>query len=805
MDSSMQQLIEAVLHHADEQAVLQQLIQTLSRSNQRYFLKNEIIHAFADYCHEARKPAHFFHSSHLGTLIQYSHELLLEEDCIWLLLRPWIGGQQIWCLDSELTKAQVMPPKALLEARDRFVGRAQDQLFEIDVTPFYEHTPKVDDPRNIGQGLAFLNRYLSSQVLNDRSYWLETLFDVLHRHHYDGIPLLINDQIESGEQLAEQIRQAIQILKSKASDESYQSVHAELQPLGFEPGWGNTVERVRGMMELVDQMVNMPQPAILEAFVARFPSVFRVALCSIHGWVGQDYLGRSETLGQVAYVLDQARSLDRKLQEEIHLAGLDMLNIQPQVVILTRLIPNCEGTQCDLPLEKVDDTNNTWILRVPFREFNSKITDNWISKFEIWGYLETFAIDAQSRLLEQLNGKPDLIIGNYSDGNLVASLIARQLNVTHCNIAHSLEKPKHLFSNLYWQELEPQYHFSAQFTADLISMNAADFIVTSSYQEIVGSPDTFGQYESYKCFTMPQLYHVINGIELFSPKFNRIPPGVDERVFFPYSDARSSEHRDRLTYLLFEQEASHILGKLADPSLTPILAISPLTAVKNLSGLVECFGRSPELQQRCNLILVTSKLSVDAAINADEAEEIEKIHRLIDYYQLHEHVRWIGERLSNPDLGEMYRSIADRRGIFVHFARFEAFGRVLLEAMVSGLPSFATEFGGTTEIIEDDKHGFLINPTDLDGSTRKILDFLDRAYADPNYWEQLSAKSIQRIHDEYNWQHHTRQLLLLTKLYSFWNYVHRESRESLLHYLDALFHLLYKPRAESILEEHQKI
>jgi sucrose synthase len=805
MDSFMQQLIESVLHNAEEQAILQQLIHTLSRSDQRYFLKNEIIHAFADYCHKAHKPAHFFHASHLGNLIQYSHELLLEDEHIWLILRPWIGSQQIWCLDPGLTECELMSPKALLEARDRFVNRSQANLFEIDVTPFYEHTPKIDDPRNIGQGLAFLNRYLSSQVLNDRSYWLETLFDVLHRHNYDGMPLLINDQIQSGEQLAEQIRQAIEILKAHDSEEPYQSVHSELQPLGFEPGWGNTVERSREMMELLDQMTKMPQPAILEAFVARFPSVFQVVLCSIHGWVGQDYLGRSETLGQVAYVLDQARSLDRKLQEEIKLAGLDMLNIQPKVVILTRLIPNCEGTQCDLPLEKVDDTQNTWILRVPFREFNSKITDNWISKFEIWGYLESFAIDAQSKLLEQLKGKPDLIIGNYSDGNLVASLMARQLKVTHCNIAHSLEKPKHLFSNLYWQELEPQYHFSAQFTADLISMNAADFIVTSSYQEIVGSPDTTGQYESYKCFTMPQLYHVINGIELFSPKFNRIPPSVDERVFFPYFQSRSPEQRDRMAHLLFEQEDSFILGKLANPELRPILAISPLTADKNLSGLIECFGRSSELQQRCNLILVTSKLNVDEAINEHEAEEIAKIHQSIDHYHLHEHVRWIGKRLSNSDLGEMYRSIADRKGIFVHFARFEAFGRVLLEAMISGLPAFATEFGGTTEIIEDDKHGFLINPTDLEGSTRKILNFLDRADTDPTYWETISAKSIQRIHDEYNWQHHTRQLLLLTKLYSFWNYVHRESRESLLHYLDALFHLIYKPRAEAILEQHQKL
>ncbi|MBW4443594.1 MAG: sucrose synthase [Plectolyngbya sp. WJT66-NPBG17] len=800
----MNQLIETVLQNPEEKLVLQQILSRLSRSQQRYFLKNEIFHAFVEYCDEARKPAHFLHSSHIANLIEYSHELLLEENCIWLVLRPWIGDQQIWALDPKLTEYTAMPPKALLEARDRFVNHAQPNLFEIDVTPFYEGLPTIDDPRNIGQGLAFLNRYLSNQVVDDRDYWLNMLFDVLHRHEYEGIPLLINDQIQSGEQLAKQVRQAIQILRSRDSEERYETIHSDLQPLGFEPGWGNTAERSRETLELLDQLITMPQSAILEAFVGRFPSVFRVASISIHGWVGQEDLGRPETLGQVAYVMDQARSLDRQLHEDIELAGLKMLNIQPQVIVLTRLIPNCEGTQCALPLEKIDDAENAWILRVPFREFNPKITDNWISKYEIWGYLESFAIDAQARLVNQMGGKPDLIIGNYSDGNLVAALMARQLNVTHCNIAHSLEKPKHLFSNLYWQELEPQYHFSAQFTADLISMNAADFIVTSSYQEIVGSPDAIGQYESYKCFTMPQLYHVTNGIELFNPKFNRVPPGVDERVFFPYTEPRSTKDRDRITSLLFDQEDPDILGKLADPHCRPLLAVSPLTAVKNLAGLVECFGRNSELQQRCNLILVTNRLHVEDAINAAESEEIEKLHRLIDHYQLHEQIRWIGKRLSNPDLGEMYRCIADREGIFVHFARFEAFGRVLLEAMISGLPSFVTEFGGTTEIIETDKYGFLINPTDLQGSARKILEFLDRSSADPNYWQSMSTRSIQRIHDEYNWQHHTRQLLLLAKLYSFWNYVHRESRESLLHYLDALFHLIYKPRAETILEQHQK-
>lgn len=46
-------------------------------------------------------------------------------------------------------------------------------------------------------------------------------------------------------------------------------------------------------------------------------------------------------------------------------------------------------------------------------------------------------------LLRQLGGKPDLIIGNYSDGNLVSSLLSHHLNTTQCTIAHALEKTKY--------------------------------------------------------------------------------------------------------------------------------------------------------------------------------------------------------------------------------------------------------------------------------------------------------------------------------------------------------------------------
>lgn len=320
---------------------------------------------------------------------------------------------------------------------------------------------------------------------------------------------------------------------------------------------------------MLDQLIDSPDHQALESFAARIPMIFRIVLVSPHGWFGQEgVLGRPDTGGQVVYILDQVRSLEKQLQEDIELAGLDVLNIHPKVIVLTRLIPNSDGTTCNQRLEKIHNTEDAWILRVPFREFNPHLTQNWISRFEIWPYLETFAIDAEHELRAEFGGKPDLIIGNYSDGNLVAFLLARKLKVTQCNVAHALEKSKYLFSNLYWQDLEDKYHFSLQFTADLIAMNAANFVVSSTYQEIVGTPESVGQYESYKSFTMPELYHVLSGIELFSPKFNVVPPGVNEAVFFPYTREadRLTGDRDRLEELLFTlDDPVHAYGKLDDP------------------------------------------------------------------------------------------------------------------------------------------------------------------------------------------------------------------------------------------------
>ncbi|MEG4628774.1 sucrose synthase [Microcoleus sp. AR_TQ3_B6] len=803
----MSELFQAVIA-SDEQTDLRQFVSDLRVLGNKYLLRNDIVNAFAAYCTKYEKPEQFHQSSHLSKLIYCVQEIILEDDSLCILLRPKIASIEIVRLGDDL-RVQQMTVQELLDAGDRFVNHFHPQegdILELDFGPFYDYSPIIRDPKNIGKGVQFLNRYLSGQLFQNPRQSQETLFNFLGIHRCNGVQLLINDRIKSQAQLSEQVKKALTFVSELSEQEPYERFRLVLQKMGLEAGWGNTAARVRETLGLLDELIDAPEPQTLEQFISRIPMIFNIVLVSPHGWFGQEgVLGRPDTGGQVVYVLDQAKSLEKQLQEDIHLAGLDSLGVKPKVIILTRLIPNSDGTRCNQRLEKVYDTENAWILRVPFREFNPKLTQNWISRFEIWPYLETYAIDAEKELLAEFQGKPDLIVGNYSDGNLVAFLLSRKLKATQCNIAHALEKSKYLLSNLYWQESEEKYHFALQFTADIIAMNAANCIVTSTYQEIVGQPDSFGQYESYNCFTMPDLYHVVNGIELFSPKFNVVPPGVNESVYFPYTriEDRVQDDRDRLKELLFTlEDPEQVFGKLDDPQKRPLFSMARLDRIKNLTGLAELFGKSQELQEKCNLILVAGKLLVEETDDYEEAEEIKKLYAIIDQYNLHGKIRWLGVRLSKSLSGEIYRVIGDSQGIFVQPALFEAFGLTILEAMITGIPTFGTQFGGPLEIIQDGVNGFYINPTNHPETAQKLLNFLSECEQNPNYWQEISARGIDRVYSTYTWKIHTTKLLTLARTYGFWNYSSQENREDMLRYIEALFYLIYKPRAKALLAEH---
>ncbi|MBW2495336.1 MAG: sucrose synthase, partial [Deltaproteobacteria bacterium] len=576
-------------------------------------------------------------------------------------------------------------------------------------------------------------------------------------------------------------------------------VSERMRDMGFEPGWGKTAKRMRDTLSLLSEILEAPEPSVLEQFLARIPMIFSVVILSPHGYFGQsDVLGLPDTGGQVVYILDQARALEQELHKRLDEQGID---IDPQILIVTRLIPQAVGTTCDQRIERVEGTQHARILRVPFRDRSGAVVPNWISRFEIWPYLERFAIDAEKETLAELGGCPALIIGNYSDGNLVASIMSGRLQVTQCNIAHALEKSKYLYSDLYWRENEETYHFACQFTADLISMNTADFIITSTYQEIRGTEDSIGQYENYGAFTMPDLYRVVNGIDVFDPKFNVVSPGAAPEICFPYTeeDRRLTALHDRLESLVLgDGGGTPCRGGFADASKPSIFTMARLDRVKNIAGLVEWYGRSPRLRAAANLLVVGGHIDVERSTDHEEREQIDTLHRLFDEYDLEGQVRWVEFQSDRSLVGELYRRVADGRGVFVKPALFEAYGLTVIEAMSSGLPVFATCYGGPSEVIEHGVSGFHIDPQRGDAAAAEIADFFERCAAEPEYWLEISQGALERVRLRYTWELYAQRMMTLARVYGFWKYVTDLEREETRRYLEMLYALQYRPLAESL-------
>ncbi|EPS58089.1 sucrose synthase, partial [Genlisea aurea] len=461
---------------------------------------------------------------------------------------------------------------------------------------------------------------------------------------------------------------------------------------------------------------------------------------------------------------------------------------------VTRLIPDAVGTSCSQRLEKISGCQYSHILRIPFRTEHG-ILRKWISRFDVWPYLEKFSEDAANEIAAELQGTPDLIIGNYSDGNLVASLLSHRMGVTQCTIAHALEKTKYPDSDIYWKKFEDKYHFSCQFTADLLAMNHSDFIITSTYQEIAGTRTTVGQYESHAAFTLPGLYRVVHGIDVFDPKFNIVSPGADASIYFTYADEekRLTSLHEYLEKLIFdpEQNDEHI-GTLEDPSKPIIFSMARLDRVKNITGLVEMYGRNDDLRALANLVVVAGYNDVEKSSDREEISEIEKMHGLMERYNLHGHIRWISAQTNRARNGELYRYIADKRGIFVQPAFYEAFGLTVVEAMTCGLPTFATSHGGPLEIIEDGISGFHIDPYHPERATSLMAEFFERCREDSGHWVSISEGGLRRIHEKYTWKIYSERLMTLAGVYGFWKYVSKLDRLETRRYLEMFYILKYR-------------
>ncbi|GBG70160.1 hypothetical protein CBR_g6291 [Chara braunii] len=747
--------------------------------------------------------------SAFAKILRATQEAVVIPPYIALAVRPRVAEWQYLRVNAFEMTVEELSPSEYLEFKERLKA-ADDEAppicsdfatLEIDMEPFNASFPRLTRPSSIGDGVSYLNKHLSSRMFKEAG-GLQPLLDFLRTHKCVGETLMLNARIDTLEKLRSNLAKAEEFLGALPADTPVGSVATRLQELGFERGWGDTAGRIKDMVDMLSDLMQAPDADLLEKFLGRIPVIFNVAIMSPHGYFGQaNVLGLPDTGGQVVYILDQVKALERDL---LHHSKQQGLNFKPQIIVLTRLIPDAHGTSCNQRIEHIDGTQYSKILRVPFKNpKDGSVLRKWVSRFDVWPYMEQFTEDSVHELRAEFGGNPDLIIGNYSDGNLVAVLLAHRLKVTHCTIAHALEKTKYPNSDLNWKELDEKYHFSCQFTADLIAMNHADFIITSTYQEIAGRADAVGQYESHQAYTMPGLYRVVNGIDVFDPKFNIVSPGADADTYYPYfiKEKRLTAFHPEIEELLYGQKEDVRLcrGVLQDRSKPIIFTMARLDKVKNLTGLAEMYGKSARLRKLVNLVIVGGYIDPSLSMDREEVHQINQLHAIIDKYALDKgDMRWIVAQKHRMRNGEMYRYIADTRGAFIQPAFYEAFGLTVVEAMTSGLPTFATCHGGPAEVIKHGVSGYHIDMYRPDEVADLIADFFERCKTDPGEWDGLSKAGLERIYSKFTWEIYAERLMTLSRVYTFWKFVSNLERREARRYIEMFYNLKYRQCVKTV-------
>jgi hypothetical protein len=74
----------------------------------------------------------------------------------------------------------------------------------------------------------------------------------------------------------------------------------------------------------------------------------------------------------VVYILDQVRALEAEMRRRLAEQGLP--DVAPRVLVVTRLIPHSMGTTCHQRMERIHGTEHAYILRVPFRDADGRVS-----------------------------------------------------------------------------------------------------------------------------------------------------------------------------------------------------------------------------------------------------------------------------------------------------------------------------------------------------------------------------------------------------------------------------------------------
>ena len=446
-----------------------------------------------------------------------------------------------------------------------------------------------------------------------------------------------------------------------------------------------------------------------------------IQLFSVHGLIRSNApeLGcDADTGGQVKYVLELARALGER--EDV-----------ARVDLVTRLISD-ERVAADYsePIEQISDK-----VRIVRLQCGGK---KYIRKELLWPHLEEF-VSRAIRFIKSQQRTPDLFHGHYADGGYAAMALADAFDGHFIFTGHSLgrsKKEKMVGEGLSEERIDRLYKMATRIEVEEDIITRAELIITSTRQEI---DEQYGLYD--------------NGGH---DRFAVVPPGIDLDSFYPFYDTQldsellSEEVKQTRVTLLRELHRFWV-----NPDKPFILALCRPDKRKNISGLIEAYGTTPELQAISNLAIFAGIRKDITLMEQNERQVLTDMLLQMDHHDLYGKLAIPKKHDFATEVPELYRICAESQGVFVNPALVEPFGITLIEASASGLPIVATNNGGPVDIVANCGNGILVEASDSKDIAHALLAIL----VDAETWTAFSNNGINGVRNHYSWQAHSEETI----------------------------------------------
>lgn len=450
-----------------------------------------------------------------------------------------------------------------------------------------------------------------------------------------------------------------------------------------------------------------------------------IQMFSVHGLLRAENmeLGRdADTGGQIKYVVELGHALSQ-------------LDAVKRVDLFTRLISDkAVSEDYANPVETVNDKFRIVRIQCGGRKY--------IRKELLWPHLDEF-VDKTIKLIKRENTAPDIVHGHYPDGGYVALQLSRIFGSPFVYTGHSLgkaKKQKLLNDGLAPKEMMKRYRIDHRIAVEEEILKCANMVVTSTNHEI---KEQYGMYRHGK-----------------HPNFQVIPPGIGIDKFYPfYRDMLSESERTETAMYAKASMIQELNRFFMHPDKPLILALCRPDKRKNIEGLICAYGEDRELQAMANLAIFAGIRKDISIMEENERDVLTQMLLLMDKFDLYGKMAIPKKHDFEHEVPELYRIVAEKKGVFVNPALTEPFGITLLEASASGLPIVTTNDGGPNDIIRNCQSGILVDPID----TQAIAAAIKGIIADEEKWEHFSKNGIMNVRKHYTWKSHAAKYVVQTK------------------------------------------